>query len=719
MDQRLFPTNHRTTLSPPLRTSIQNDQRQITVSSGNPEAKKPFRDCITEEGDVKDLFEKMYPYLPNDIIIRILFYFFDLKSILCLRLISKALLDFVSTIDPTHQTSLLAHKAAIPFKYSQLFPNIDPSVREKDNFANNQCLHRHKTGNLSDFHLFDRLPSFDYCFDRKKIILEINSFDECKMLTWLFGLNLSVYRPLDEEDSNIIYLSQDKLNKKDLLELMNNVSSKLNKKEFKKQIYSQEWSKKSIRFLINIKELNLKNIIVNFDTILHINKWLSPFCLRKLCLSTLVLGDIYTIDLFNLPMSALSNHTTIENNVLLPFHVMRQLYNDLKKLHLPFSLRNLGIGNIKEDITVSIPYSCHGLEHLSIGDIEKKATFECSAACTNLTNLTVKDIAQTGQIKNLYLLNTLQDLSIGNLNINLSLPITLTNLITLSIGDIAEDVAFTIPCSLPNLKFFSIGTFYHSHNLQIQGSLPNLTNLSMESIWNDRAFQVFGNLPNLSSLFVKNICVKATDALLCSLPKLFDFSVENILDGASLRLLNPLSFTSFSIRNILQSGILHILGEYRNLTNIYIGGLQKDAKLLILGSLPELTTLYINNIQEGSDFKLATASKLEKLLIKNVGAQVDFILPTTLSNLKMLTLENVKRNVILALPANSFQKLEQLTINGHEALRLDNNQFSIIKNNLNNDNSYKESLILLELINKQIKTSATYPQQGQENCSCQ
>lgn len=637
--------------------------------------------------DVKTFFEHFFNYyrlFPHEVIAYLLS-FFDAKSILLLRLISKEFLNFVSTKFCTNDKlnlSILSRKAAISCPYSLIFPRVDQSVSSKVDFARKEELENHVAVHVSDFESIE--PSFYTFLDNKKIIIEINSLDELKAFEDLVGhdcnetlTSINTDLEINCSDFETIGCLHKKLSENPLEDRFLKFKNKNNLKEdaFTEYIKNLKISIKKIELILNIKELNFEKAELNAE------------------------GENF----HPIPTYSILSYTN--------FYEGGYSYNDptFKKL------TTIKLGNIEKGLTWLMSDAYFTLKNLSVGNIEDQGTLKLSSSCSNITNLTLKDINSKKIIRQIAKLQKLEDLSLGTIKVDFELPYSLSSLCTLNIGDIEENVTLTIPSSYTKLKSLSIGTFLNASNLEIKSLLPSVAMLSLESIYSDITLQPFLQFPNLNSLFIRNVFSRInSDNLLCEFKSLRDLSIQNIRKENCLHLLNPVDIISFSIHTICTDSTLNMQGIYPNLTNIYLGCMQKDSGMLLLGSFPKLTTLFINNLQANSNFTLSKADYLANLTIKNITAKSTLKLPSILPHLYSLTIENVERNVINSLSSASWQGLRKLSINGHEAIRT-NTKFIMSKS------CDMNTLNLLKIINSGIHTSLDLrnTRSQDEKCICQ
>lgn len=368
----------------------------------------------------------------------------------------------------------------------------------------------------------------------------------------------------DSADANIVISVENLLNPS--VSSISNNSSKLTLKiENLNELQAMQillTSQPKAEFIDKINTLDLTAITIDKTTKDLINKLLTTIFQNpnfNSNLTTLSLGDI---DSCTLPK--------ITNNI-----------------------RNLSIGNINPDSSFIIPDSFKNLTIITTGSICKNAFINIPKQL-NLETLIIKHVGEIARI--------------------IAPKGSLSNLITLGIGNMGHKARFKVSDSLDNLVNLCIGRIEKDADLTLANSLRRLKNLTIHG-------SVTRILPtslnSLTTLSITHIFNDATRALLVSLDKFDDLKtlvIGDIYDTTAIKL--PSAINNVTIGNTKNNCILTLSISSPHFTNFQLGNMGTGAILKLQNPLTHLTTLVFGTIQDE-----ATRELLESMLATIINAE--------------------------------------------------------------------------------------------------
>lgn len=285
--------------------------------------------------------------------------------------------------------------------------------------------------------------------------------------------------------------------------------------------------------------------------------------------------------------------------------------------------------------------------------------FKIQALDLSKIAITSKTIASINLLFSSILKNlscSLENLSIGfigdiissesGVKVVFTLPESLVNLKTLSIGALYSNATLNFPKALNSLESLSIGDLKDQHiSIYFPKSVENLTNFSIGSIRANSIFQLPESFKNLTRISIGDL-----DSTTFKFPKLLtglkNLKIGNI--GYNVKLTIPDSVTNLS------------LGSIRSFATSW--GPDLDTVFTLPDTLESLTTLSIDSILENSTLNFPKSLKnLTHLSINSLHPYATLKLSTSFDNLVNLSIGVIHKNASITLPV-SFPKLTNFTV---------------------------------------------------------
>ncbi len=605
----------------------------------------------------------------------------NLKSILVLRSVSKGFYYLASLIYKEFPHSPLTDKAAIYCEHNQLYPDIDPSVQEKFDFAKQENIDLYITHSVTD--IIQRPLNLSSIADNKlKIILKINNFNEVKQLQEFLAKQTS------------LILTQD-IQGLDLSEVQNDASDLI-----------------SMDFITNIKKLIINNLsqlaipsilkIINSITTIEIKKTSNYFELISSNvlhnLTTLKIEKINDKSAFKLPIpfnnvatieigcignnailelpSSLPQLTTFElgdigscfspqNEIKITDRGVTRLFQDLSK-----NPTTLNIRNINSHTICDLPHLFSYLKTLKIGIINDNVTFKLQGTqgmLDYLEILEIKNIGRNSFLKLPSILAKLKSLEIDFIskNSNLQLPEFLPDLETLKIGTI--DGSIKLPDALPKLVTCEIQRIGSNNSLQLSNHLPNLEILKIGTIGDNVTIKLPESLPELTTFEIQHIGSNTSFQLSNSLDKLEILKIGTIDDGVIFKLPDSLpELTTFEIQHIASNTFSQFPASLPNFQTFKIGSIYNNNKFELPPSFNNLRTLTIGDISTGATLKISNPlDNLTIFQIETIFSNATLILPDLLPNIVMFDIKTILSDVTLKLPVKLRVYTEKNNLSAH------------------------------------------------------
>lgn len=354
------------------------------------------------------------------------------------------------------------------------------------------------------------------------------------------------------------------------------------------------------------------------------------------------------------------------------------------------NITNLTINTVNTRCVLNLPDSFNNLKNFTLGCVEDHSTFTLPNSACNLTKLHIGKIGLACILKFPPLLNSLTDFSIGTLwkgSVTIDLPLSLDNLINLSIGCVEDNTVFNLPgaISLTTLSIEKIKGNANFSLLDLSDSLKTLQNLTIKCVENGATLTLPKSIENLTTLHIGKIEPKSTVTLPALLDKLTNFFIGSTWDSsaminlpASLGNLVNLSIDCIEDNTVLNLPIANNVAKLtikkigRNATlkldslenldsltiltintgchlqlpalkNISILCIEKQA-VLNLPPLDNCTSFSIHKMEEDAAMSCITLNSLKSLFIGDLDLDSKLNLPARLDNLETLHIENLKRS---------------------------------------------------------------------------